>query len=310
MNANNKKFGLGRGLEALLGDEDINLDLDSETADFSNLVENTVFKSEKNEVKISDIVPCSFQPRTEFDREALESLAQSIKEKGVLQPLLVRKKNDKYEIIAGERRWRAAQLAGLDEVPVIVKDLNDSETLEIALIENLQREDLHFLEEAEGYEQLMEQFHLTQEAMAARVGKKQSTIANKLRLLRLSGDVRKLLVEHELSERHARALLKIEDEAQRLEVLDIIIKRNYSVRQTDEYIAKLLADKQQEKKKRFVIVNDVRIYLNSIKQVVNAIKDVGIPASMEQTVEGDEVIVSLRIKNQKKPKGGNSKPLF
>ena len=134
--------------------------------------------------------------------------------------------------------------------------------------------------------------------------------SNKLRLLRLSGDVRKLLVEHELSERHARALLKIEDEAQRLEVLDTIIKRGYSVRQTDEYIAKLLADKQQEKKKRFVIVNDVRIYLNSIKQVVNAIKDVGIPASMEQTVEGDEVIVSLRIKNQKKPKGGNSKPLF
>ena len=137
MNANNKKFGLGRGLEALLGDEDINLDLDSETADVNSLVENTVFKSEKNEVKVSDVVPCSFQPRTEFDREALESLAQSIKEKGVLQPLLVRKKNDKYEIIAGERRWRAAQLAGLNEVPVIVKDLNDSETLEIALIENL-----------------------------------------------------------------------------------------------------------------------------------------------------------------------------
>ena len=117
-------------------------------------------------------------------------------------------------------------------------------------------------------------------------------------------------MEHELSERHARALLKIDDEAQRVEVLDIIIKRGYSVCQTDEYIAKLLADKQQEKKKRLVIVNDVRIYLNSIKQVVNAIKEVGIPASMEQTVEGDEVIVSLRIKNQKKPKGGNSKPLF
>ena len=138
MNTNNKKFGLGRGLEALLGDEEINLNLDDETTDVSSFVENTVFKSEKNEIKISDIVPCSFQPRTEFDRDALESLAQSIKEKGVLQPLLVRKKNDKYEIIAGERRWRAAQLAGLNEVPVIVKDLNDSETLEIALIENLQ----------------------------------------------------------------------------------------------------------------------------------------------------------------------------
>ena len=123
MNNNNKKFGLGRGLEALLGDEEINLNLDDETTDVSSFVENTVFKSEKNEIKISDIVPCSFQPRTEFDRDALESLAQSIKEKGVLQPLLVRKKNDKYEIIAGERRWRAAQLAGLEKVPVIVKRL-------------------------------------------------------------------------------------------------------------------------------------------------------------------------------------------
>ena len=126
MNTNNKKFGLGRGLEALLGDEEINLNLDDETTDVSSFVENTVFKSEKNEIKISDIVPCSFQPRTEFDRDALESLAQSIKEKGVLQPLLVRKKNDKYEINAGERRWRAAQLAGLEKVPAIVKDLSDS----------------------------------------------------------------------------------------------------------------------------------------------------------------------------------------
>ena len=146
--------------------------------------------------------------------------------------------------------------------------------------------------------------------MAARVGKKQPNIANKLRLLRLSGEVRKLLVEKELSERHARALLKLDDDAKRMEALQVIIARGYSVRQTDEYIAKLIAEKQQEKKKRLVIVNDVRIYLNSIKQVVNAIKEVVIPCNLEQTVEGDEVVVSLRIKNQKKPKGGNSKPLF
>ena len=195
-------------------------------------------------------------------------------------------------------------------MPVIISEYSSQQIAEIALIENLQREDLHFLEEAEGYEQLMDEFHLTQEAMAARVGKKQSTIANKLRLLRLSGEVRKLLVEKELSERHARALLKLDDDAKRMEALQVIIARGYSVRQTDEYIAKLIAEKQQEKKKRLVIVNDVRIYLNSIKQVVNAIKEVGIPCNMEQTVEGDEVVVSLRIKNQKKPKGGNSKPLF
>ena len=128
--------------------------------------------------------------------------------------------------------------------------------------------------------------------------------------MRLSPEIRKLLVEKNLSERHARALLRLDDDAQRMEVLQTVIARGYNVRQTEEYIAKLLAEKQQEKKKRLVIVNDVRIYLNSIKQVVNSIKSVGIPVNMEQIVEGDEVIVSLRIKNQKKPKGGNSKPLF
>ena len=178
------------------------------------------------------------------------------------------------------------------------------------MIENLQREDLHYLEEAEGYEKLMNQFHLTQEAMAARVGKKQSTIANKLRLLSLSSEVRKDLIDASLSERHARALLRLEDDVKRLEVLQIVVARNYSVRQTEEYIEKLLNETQQEKKKRLIVVNDVRIYLNSIKQVVTAIKDVGIPVNMEQTIEGDEVVVSLRIKNQKKPKIGNSKPLF
>ena len=281
-------------------------------ADFGALGETKAVNEVKVvKVPIELIFPNPYQPRKTFDDAALADLASSIRQYGVLQPLLVAPAEDgRYLLIAGERRLRASRLAELTEVPVIISEYSSQQIAEIALIENLQREDLHFLEEAEGYEQLMEQFHLTQEAMAARVGKKQSTIANKLRLLRLSGEVRKLLVEKELSERHARALLKIEDEAQRMEVLDTIIKRGYSVRQTDEYIAKLLADKQQEKKKRLVIVNDVRIYLNSIKQVVNAIKDVGIPCNMEQTVEGDEVIVSLRIKNQKKPKGGNSKPLF
>ncbi len=269
-----------------------------------------------NEVKvvkvpIEQIFPNPYQPRKTFDEDALEELAASISQYGVLQPLLVAPAdNGRYLLIAGERRLRASRMASLTEVPVIISEYTSQQIAEIALIENLQREDLHYLEEAEGYEQLMEQFHLTQEAMAARVGKKQSTIANKLRLLRLSQQVRKVLVEAELSERHARALLKLEDDVKRLEALEIIIARRYNVRQTEEYIDKLLSDKQQEKKKRLVIVNDVRIYLNSIKQVVSAIKDVGIPVNMEQTIDGDEVVVSLRIKNQKKPKGGNSKPLF
>lgn len=269
-----------------------------------------------NEVKvvkvpIEKILPNPYQPRKTFDDNALEDLSSSIAQYGVLQPLLVAPyDNNQYLLIAGERRLRASKMAHLTEIPVIISEYTSQQIAEIALIENLQREDLHYLEEAEGYEQLMEEFHLTQEAMASRVGKKQSTIANKLRLLRLSDKVRKVLVDASLSERHARALLKFDDDEKRLEVLQVIIQHNYNVRQTEEYIAKLLSDKQQEKKKRMIIVNDVRIYLNSIKQVVNAIKDVGIPVNMEQTVEGDEVVLSLRIKNQKKPKIGNSKPLF
>ena len=281
-------------------------------ADFGALGETKAVNEVKVvKVPIELIFPNPYQPRKTFDDAALADLASSIRQYGVLQPLLVAPAEDgRYLLIAGERRLRASRLAELTEVPVIISEYSSQQIAEIALIENLQREDLHFLEEAEGYEQLMDEFHLTQEAMAARVGKKQSTIANKLRLLRLSGEVRKLLVEKELSERHARALLKLDDDAKRMEALQVIIARGYSVRQTDEYIAKLIAEKQQEKKKRLVIVNDVRIYLNSIKQVVNAIKEVGIPCNMEQTVEGDEVVVSLRIKNQKKPKGGNSTPLF
>ena len=262
-------------------------------------------------VPIDTIFPNPYQPRKSFDDAALEDLSASIAQYGVLQPLLVSPaENGRYMLIAGERRLRASKMAKLAEVPVIISEYTSQQIAEIALIENLQREDLHYLEEAEGYEKLMNQFHITQEAMAARVGKKQSTIANKLRLLRLSAPVRKVLMDAELSERHARALLKLPDDEKRLEVLETIVAKNLSVRQTEEYINKLLDGKSEEKRKRMVIVNDVRIYLNSIKQVVDAVKTAGIPVAMEQTLEGDEVIISVRIKNQKKPKGGNSKPLF
>lgn len=273
-------------------------------------------KKVNNEVKvikapIDSVFPNPYQPRKTFDEEALADLTSSIAQYGVLQPLLVAPGEDgRYLLIAGERRLRASKLAGLKEVPVIVSEYTSQQIAEIALIENLQREDLHFLEEAEGYEQLMNEFSLTQESMAARVGKKQSTIANKLRLLRLSIKVRKIVTEAELTERHARALLRLEDEVKQLEALDVIISKGYTVRQTDEYISKLLEEKKQEKRKRMIIVNDVRIYLNSIKKVVNSIKDVGIPVAMEQSLDGDEVVISVRIKNQKKPKGGPVKPLF
>ena len=254
-------------------------------------------------VPVEKIFPNPYQPRKNFEDESLADLASSIAEYGVLQPLLVAPAdNGSYLLIAGERRLRASKLANLQEVPVIVSKYTTQQIAEIALIENLQREDLHFLEEAEGYEQLMSQFNLTQEAMAARVGKKQSTIANKLRLLRLSQNVRKVLNEAELTERHARALLKLNTEEEQLKVLQVVVEKDYSVRQTEEYIAKLTAEKPVEKRKRLIIVNDVRIYLNTIKKVVNSIKDVGIPVAMEQSLEDDEVVVTLRIKNQKKNK--------
>lgn len=254
-------------------------------------------------VAIEKIVPNPYQPRKTFDDEGLADLSASIAQYGVLQPLLVAPaENGDYMLIAGERRLRASKMAELKEVPVIISQYTSQQIAEIALIENLQREDLHYLEEAEGYEQLMEQFHLTQEAMASRVGKKQSTIANKLRLLKLSAKVREELRSAGLTERHARALLKIKDEAQQLEVLAVVVKNAYNVRQTEQYIEKLLEEKQPEKKKRMLIVNDVRIYLNSIKQVVNTIKTAGIPCEMEQNLEGDEVVIQLRIKNQKKAK--------
>lgn len=235
MNTNNKKFGLGRGLEALLGDEDINLNLDEETADVSSFVENDVFKNENsNEIKIEDIEPCCFQPRTEFNQEALETLAQSIKEKGVLQPLLLRKKGKKYEIIAGERRWRAAKLAGLESVPAVIKDLTDSETLEIALIENLQRENLSAIEEAEGLSRLMNEYEYTQEVIAKVIGKSRSHIANTLRLLSLPDEIKQMIKENKLSAGHARTLVG-KDNA--LELAEKIIKEGLSVREAEALAA-------------------------------------------------------------------------
>lgn len=269
-----------------------------------------------NEVKvikvdIDKIFPNPYQPRKNFDEDALRDLSSSIAQFGVLQPLLVAPAEDgRFMLIAGERRLRASKQAELKEVPVIVSEYTSQQIAEIALIENLQREGLHFLEEAEGYEKLIKEFNLTQEAMAARVGKKQSTIANKLRLLKLSYRVRKILLEADLSERHARALLKLDDEEKQVQVLTAVIDNGYSVRQTESYIDRMLDKAEKQKRRRPIIVNDVRIYLNSIKQVVNAIKDVGIPVNMEQEVDGDDVIVSVRIKNMKKPKGGNAKPLF
>ena len=253
-------------------------------------------------VPVEKIQANPYQPRKDFESEALEDLAASIAEYGVLQPLLVARGNDdNFLLIAGERRLRASKMAGLLDVPVIVSSYTEQQIAEIALIENLQREDLHFLEEAEGYEKLMTQFNLTQEAMAVRVGKKQSTIANKLRLLNLPLEIRNALKEAQLTERHGRALLKLKNSELQEQILKQIIKNGWNVKQTEEHIAKILDEAAPKQKKRLVIVNDVRIYLNSVKKIVSTINDAGIPAQIKQELDGDDVVVTLRIKNTKKP---------
>ena len=265
------------------------------------------------QIPLSKIVPNPYQPRKEFESEALSELADSIRQYGVLQPLLVAPgKGDTYILIAGERRLRASIMAGMGTVPVIVSEYTTQQIAEIALIENLQRKDLHYLEEAEGYEKLVNTFHLTQESMAIRVGKKQSTIANKLRLLRLPASVRKKLHDSDLTERHARVLLKLENEDLQKAVLQKVLKGHLNVRQTEALVEKTLKEtgKLNQKKPRFVIVNDVRIYLNSIKEVMDAVKSSGIPSSMEQEMDGDDVVVTLRIKNVKKRKDPNVIKLF
>lgn len=188
---------------------------------------------------IEDIKPNRNQPRKNFDNAKLEELAASIREKGIIQPIVVRKQDDSYEIVAGERRWRAAQKAGLHDVPVVIQDVSDDTALEMALIENIQREDLNVIEEAEAYHSLMEKFSLSQEDMAQRVGKDRSTIANSLRLLRLPQEIKQDIVEERLSMGHARALLSIDTPDDMKAAREEILKRELSVRETEALVKRI-----------------------------------------------------------------------
>lgn len=191
-------------------------------------------------VRLSDIIPNRFQPRLTFDEEALNELANSIKEHGIIQPLILRDLGSKYEIIAGERRYKASTLAGLTEVPAIIGAMDDQTSAELALIENIQRKDLSAIEEAKSYKKILDMGSLTQEVLAKRMGKSQSTIANKMRLLSLTNEVQVALMNNLISERHARCLLQIKDEDKQKEVLNKIITDRMNVRDTDEYIKNML----------------------------------------------------------------------
>lgn len=235
-----KRKSLGRGLGALLGDAEFNID------EALNDMPTQSAQAPDDRVDVNLLFPSPFQPRKDFDEEALNALVESVKEKGVLQPLLVRKKNGRFEIIAGERRWRASKLAGLQTVPVIVKDMDDKEVLEVALVENLLRENLSAIEEAEGFQRLIDEFSHTQEALAQIVGKSRSHVANTLRLLNLPDSVKDLVREGTLSAGHARALVGL-DNAETL--AKQIVAKDLNVRQVEELVAKQKNPEVKEPKK-------------------------------------------------------------
>ena len=191
------------------------------------------------EVSLDDIIPNRFQPRLSFDEDELNELAKSIRQHGIIQPLVLRKVGNKYEIIAGERRYKASFIAGLTKVPAIVIDLNDNESAEVAIVENIQRKNLSALEEARSYKKLLDRGYLTQEELAVKMGKTQGSISNKLRLLNLSNEVQDALLNNEISERHARSLLKVENKEDQVDLLRTIIRERLNVRDTDRLIDSL-----------------------------------------------------------------------
>lgn len=247
------KKGLGRGLGAIFG-EDVVKESNEELANTKKAISSSQEETGGEiMVKVSLIEPNRDQPRKDFNEEELQELAESIKNYGVLQPLLVQKKGTSYELIAGERRWRAAKLAGLREVPVVLREYNKQQAMEIALIENVQRSDLNPIEEAQAYQQLVKEFHLTQEEIAVRVSKNRATITNAMRLLKLDSQIQDLLIKGMISSGHARALLSLEDGQLQKKAAQEILDRGLSVRETEKLVKKMgkdLSPKEEKAEKR------------------------------------------------------------
>ncbi|KXL54161.1 nucleoid occlusion protein [Anaerotignum neopropionicum] len=254
------------------------------------------------QLPIEKIRPNPYQPRKYFNMTALEELAESITAYGILQPITVRKMSGGfYELVAGERRLRAAQMAGLTTIPALFVQVNDSDSAVLAFIENIQRQNLSFLEEAEGYRNMMEDYGLTQEQLAAKLSKSQSAIANKLRVLKLEESVKKELLDHSFTERHARALLRLPDEESRLVVMAQMIREEMNVKRTEDLVEYTLEEmrnkhtpKGERKEKRFV--TDFRLFTNTIKQSLEVIRRSGMDVVYEdsQNEEGCEIIIRIR----------------
>lgn len=263
-------------------------------------------------VAVEDIVPSPMQPRQYFSPEGLEELSRSIAEHGVLQPLSVRAKGERFELIAGERRLRAAKMAGLHEVPCLVMDVDMEKSGLIALVENIQRRDLDFIEEAEGIHQLIRLFGLSQEQAARSLGKSQSAVANKLRLLRLPEDVLRRLRAEGLSERHARALLRLPDAESQRRALDFIVDQRMNVAAAEEYIERLCAapapvlpeappapesepEEPKPRRRSIFLMKDVRLFLNTLDRSLGMMRSGGIDAALERSESDSELTLTVRI---------------
>lgn len=271
------------------------------------VIENISMASEEVvKIPIDKIIPNRYQPRTVFDDEKIEELARTIHTHGVIQPIVIRQVNDEmgnYEIIAGERRYRAMKFLQWTEVPAIVRNLNDRETASIALIENLQREELTAIEEALAYQQLLEMHSLTQEALAQRLGKGQSTVANKLRLLKLPQFVQEAILSREITERHARALIAIKDEQLQMQLIAATKEFDWNVRMLEEQIQAILHPQESQVKKRKAtrkaISKDVRIALNTIKQSLTMVTKSGIDLKTEEEDTDEYYQITVKIPKNK-----------
>ena len=243
-----------------------------------------------------DILPNPNQPRKRFDYDELEGLAQSIRANGILQPLIVRAlENGKYELVAGERRLRAARLTGLTKVPCVISDISETDSAVFAVLENLQRQDLDYFEEAEALATLVSDYHMGQDELCKKLGKAQSTISNKLRLLKLSEEMRYQISRSGLSERHARALLSLTDEVQRARALSIIIDRHLNVSESEQLISQMIRKSEAPKKQMLRGFKDIRIFINTLNNAVDNIRRAGIDADSVKTETEEYVEYIVRI---------------
>jgi len=261
-------------------------------------------KSKVIEIDLDIIRPNPAQPRRTFREEELLGLSQSIRENGLLQPLLVRKTKEGYELIAGERRLRACRMAGLKTAACLINDCSPDQSAVMAMTENIQRSNLELFEEAEGIRRLIDRWNITQEEAAARLGKSQPAIANKMRLLRFTEAERLKIVSAGLSERHARALLRLEDPRKRVEALDAVIEKSYNVRQTEDYVEKLLCGEKECSQKSRPVIKDVRIFLNTISHAIATMKQSGISAQTLQSETEDYIECVVRIPKTQAYAGG------